>query len=105
MRPDWLAFSADEHLLLAADSDSGDVSVIRTADRNGSHAVHHPAGRRLAQRDRGEGHAGQALTLVVDRSSLRSIRSNPPYCEITISDVLVMVSVLVGPHGMDSGNE
>jgi YVTN family beta-propeller protein len=33
--PDALAFSADEHLLLAADAHSGDVSVIRTADRNG----------------------------------------------------------------------
>jgi len=33
--PDALAFSADEHLLLAADSHSGDVSVIRTTDRNG----------------------------------------------------------------------
>jgi YVTN family beta-propeller protein len=28
--PDTLAFSADEHLLLAADAQSGDVSVIRT---------------------------------------------------------------------------
>ena len=33
--PDALAFSADQHLLLAADSRSGDVSVIRTQDRNG----------------------------------------------------------------------
>jgi YVTN family beta-propeller protein len=33
--PDALAFSADEHLLLAADAHSGDVSVIRTADRDG----------------------------------------------------------------------
>jgi YVTN family beta-propeller protein len=33
--PDALTFSADEHLLLAADAHSGDVSVIRTADRNG----------------------------------------------------------------------
>jgi len=33
--PEALAFSADEHLLLAADAHSGDVSVIRTADRNG----------------------------------------------------------------------
>jgi YVTN family beta-propeller protein len=33
--PDALAFSADEHLLLAADAKSGDVSVIRTADKNG----------------------------------------------------------------------
>lgn len=33
--PDALAFSKDEHLLLAADSRSGDVSVIRTQDRNG----------------------------------------------------------------------
>jgi len=33
--PDALAFSADEHLLLAADAHSGDISVIRTADRDG----------------------------------------------------------------------
>jgi YVTN family beta-propeller protein len=33
--PDALAFSRDEHLLLAADANSGDVSVIRTADRDG----------------------------------------------------------------------
>ena len=35
--PDALAFSSDEkqHLLLAADSRSGDVSVIRTQDKNG----------------------------------------------------------------------
>ena len=33
--PDALAFSADEHLLLAADAHSGDVSVIRTADKDG----------------------------------------------------------------------
>ena len=33
--PDALAFSADEHLLLAADSGSGDVSVIRTGGRGG----------------------------------------------------------------------
>ncbi len=33
--PDALAFSADQHLLLAADAHSGDVSVIRTADKNG----------------------------------------------------------------------
>jgi YVTN family beta-propeller protein len=33
--PDALAFSADQHLLLAADAQSGDVSVIRTADKNG----------------------------------------------------------------------
>jgi YVTN family beta-propeller protein len=33
--PDALAFSADEHLLLAADAHSGDVSVIRTVDKNG----------------------------------------------------------------------
>jgi YVTN family beta-propeller protein len=33
--PDALAFSADEHLLLAADSHSGDVSVIRTVDKDG----------------------------------------------------------------------
>ena len=34
--PDALAFSVDEHLLLAADSHSGDVSVIRnTGDKNG----------------------------------------------------------------------
>ena len=29
-RPDALTFSADEHLLLVADSGSGDVTVIRT---------------------------------------------------------------------------
>jgi YVTN family beta-propeller protein len=34
--PDALAFSRDEHLLLAADARSGDVSVIRTADRDGA---------------------------------------------------------------------
>ena len=33
--PDVLAFSADEHLLLAADSHSGDVSVIRTQSKLG----------------------------------------------------------------------
>ena len=33
--PDALAFSADQHLLLAADAHSGDVAVIRTTDRNG----------------------------------------------------------------------
>jgi YVTN family beta-propeller protein len=33
--PDALAFSVDEHLLLAADAHSGDVSVIRTVDKNG----------------------------------------------------------------------
>jgi len=33
--PVALAFSNDEHLLLAADAQSGDVSVIRTADKNG----------------------------------------------------------------------
>lgn len=33
--PDALAFSADEHLLLAADAHSGDVSVIRTQDKAG----------------------------------------------------------------------
>jgi YVTN family beta-propeller protein len=33
--PDALAFSADQHLLLAADAQSGDVSVIRTTDKNG----------------------------------------------------------------------
>jgi YVTN family beta-propeller protein len=33
--PDALAFSADEHLLLAADAQSGDVAVIRTVDKNG----------------------------------------------------------------------
>jgi YVTN family beta-propeller protein len=37
--PDALAFSHDEHLLLAADAQSGDVSVIRTLDRNGSPAL------------------------------------------------------------------
>jgi YVTN family beta-propeller protein len=33
--PDALAFSADEHLLLAADAHSGDVAVIRTQGRLG----------------------------------------------------------------------
>jgi YVTN family beta-propeller protein len=33
--PDALAFSADQHLLLVDDTHSGDVSVIRTADKNG----------------------------------------------------------------------
>jgi len=34
--PDALAFSADQHLLLAADAHSGDVSVIRTTDKGGN---------------------------------------------------------------------
>jgi YVTN family beta-propeller protein len=34
-QPDALAFSADEHLLLAADAHSGDVSVIRIQDQAG----------------------------------------------------------------------
>ena len=33
--PDALAFSADEHLLLATDARSGDVSVIRTQGKQG----------------------------------------------------------------------
>ncbi|GAC1356674.1 MAG: hypothetical protein NVSMB3_03020 [Acidobacteriaceae bacterium] len=33
--PDALAFSADEHLLLAADAKSGDISVIRTQGKQG----------------------------------------------------------------------
>lgn len=33
--PDALAFSADEHLLLVADAQSGDVTAIRTVDKNG----------------------------------------------------------------------
>jgi 6-phosphogluconolactonase (cycloisomerase 2 family) len=33
--PDALAFSADEHLLLAADAHSGDVAVIRTEGKVG----------------------------------------------------------------------
>jgi YVTN family beta-propeller protein len=33
--PDALAFSADEHLLLAADAQSGDVTVIRSANKKG----------------------------------------------------------------------
>jgi YVTN family beta-propeller protein len=37
--PDALAFSHDEHLLLAADAHSGDVSVIRTLDRTGVPAL------------------------------------------------------------------
>jgi YVTN family beta-propeller protein len=34
-RPDALAFSADEHLLLVADSGSADVAVIRTQSKSG----------------------------------------------------------------------
>jgi len=34
--PDALAFSADQHLLLAADARSGDVSIIRTEGKNGA---------------------------------------------------------------------
>jgi YVTN family beta-propeller protein len=34
--PDALAFSADEHVLLAADAHSGDVAVIRTQGRQGA---------------------------------------------------------------------
>ncbi len=34
--PDMLAFSSDEHLLLAADARSGDVSVIRTQGKQGA---------------------------------------------------------------------
>jgi DNA-binding beta-propeller fold protein YncE len=34
--PDALAFSADEHLLLAVDAHSGDVSVIRTQGKQGA---------------------------------------------------------------------
>jgi YVTN family beta-propeller protein len=37
--PDSLAFSADEHLLLAADARSGDVSVIHTLSRSGVPAL------------------------------------------------------------------
>ena len=37
--PDALAFSADQHLLLAADAQSGDVSIIRTVDRSGGPAL------------------------------------------------------------------
>jgi YVTN family beta-propeller protein len=33
--PDDLAFSADEHLLLATDAHSGDVSILRTQDKTG----------------------------------------------------------------------
>ena len=33
--PDALAFSADEHLLLAADTRSGDIAIIRTASKLG----------------------------------------------------------------------
>jgi YVTN family beta-propeller protein len=35
LAPDALAFSADEHLLLAADTKSGDVAIIRTTGRLG----------------------------------------------------------------------
>jgi YVTN family beta-propeller protein len=34
--PDTLAFSADEHVLLAADAHSGDIAVIRTQGRQGA---------------------------------------------------------------------
>lgn len=34
--PDALAFSADEHLLLAADAHSGDISIIRTQGKQGA---------------------------------------------------------------------
>jgi YVTN family beta-propeller protein len=34
--PDSLAFSTDEHILLAADAHSGDISVIRTQGRQGA---------------------------------------------------------------------
>lgn len=34
-QPDALAFSADEHLLLVADSRSGDVAVVRTQSKDG----------------------------------------------------------------------
>lgn len=37
--PDALAFSKDEHLLLVADSKSGDVAVIRTQSRDGNPAL------------------------------------------------------------------
>jgi YVTN family beta-propeller protein len=45
--PDAVAFSADQHLLLAADAQSGDVSVIRTSDKNGNATLFTilPAGR------------------------------------------------------------
>jgi YVTN family beta-propeller protein len=45
--PDALAFSADQHLLLAADTQSGDVTVIRTVDKNDLPALFTilPAGR------------------------------------------------------------
>jgi hypothetical protein len=33
--PDALAFSADQHLLLAADAQSGDVAVIRVNEQDG----------------------------------------------------------------------
>ncbi len=37
--PDAMAFSSDQHLLLAADAHSGDVAVVRTMDRTGSPAL------------------------------------------------------------------
>lgn len=37
--PDAVAFSADEHLLLAADARSGDVAVIRTQSKDGQPAL------------------------------------------------------------------
>jgi sugar lactone lactonase YvrE len=38
-RPDALAFSADEHLLLVVDSGSSDVAVFRTDSKNGPSLV------------------------------------------------------------------
>jgi YVTN family beta-propeller protein len=43
--PDMLAFSADEHLLLAADAHSGDVSVIRTQGKGPTLFTILPAGK------------------------------------------------------------
>jgi sugar lactone lactonase YvrE len=37
--PDALAFSKDEHLLLAADAHSGDVAVVRTESNEGRPAL------------------------------------------------------------------
>src|ERR1035437_4148845 len=58
-----------------------------------SGTVHHPARGRLTQRHRGQGDARQTLTQKVLRG----------YCEITITAVLVIVSVLLVMNGTANG--
>jgi len=58
--PDALAFSADEHLLLAVDARSGDVSVVRTMDKNGP-TLFTICRRAARPRDCGEGDAREIL--------------------------------------------